>query len=190
MQTFISTKSVLDETTTRMQKAAESVKHEFQNLRTGRASVTIVENLLVDSYGNMMPLKSLASLSTPDAKTILIQPWDPSIVGAIEKAILKSDLGLNPANDGKVLRVKIAALTEERRKELDKVIRKVAEDGRVSIRNVRHEANEAAKRLEKAKTIGEDESRGVQKKVQDLTDKFVKSIDEILTKKEAELKEV
>ena len=190
MQTLTSTKAILDETSNRMQKALDSIKGEFHNLRTGRASITMVELLQVDSYGSVMPLKSLASLSTPDSKTIVIQPWDPSIIGSIEKAIQKSELGLTPLSDGKVIRVKIPALTEERRKELDKIIRKVAEDGRVSIRNIRHEANEATKRLEKAKTIGEDESRGIQKKIQELTDKFVKLIDETLAKKESELKEV
>ena len=190
MQTLTSTKSILDETTGRMQKALDATRAEFHNLRTGRASVSLVEAIQVDCYGTNSLLKAIASLSTPDSKTVLIQPWDPSIVGAVEKAILKADLGLVPNNDGKVIRVKIPSLTEERRKELDKLIRKVAEDGRVSIRNIRHEANEAAKRLEKAKTVSEDESRGVQKKVQELTDKFVKLIDEALTKKEAEIKEV
>lgn len=190
MQTLTSTKSILDETQHRMQKALDSVRNEFQNLRTGRASVALVEAIQVECYETMSPLKSLASISTPDAKTITIQPWDPSICGAIEKAILKAELGLTPINDGKHVRIKIPALTEERRKELDKVIRKVAEDGRVSIRNVRHEANESVKRLEKAKSIGEDESHLVQKKVQEHTDKFVKLIDEALAKKEAEIKEV
>ena len=190
MQTLTTTKSILDETQHRMQKALDAIKNEFHNLRTGRASISLVEALQVDCYNTMSPLKSVASISTPDSKTITIQPWDPSICGAIDKAILKAELGLVPTNDGKLVRIKIPALTEERRRELDKLIRKVAEDGRVSIRNIRHEANEAVKRLEKAKTIGEDESRGVQKKVQDLTDKFVKSVDEALAKKESEIKEV
>lgn len=190
MQTLTSTKSVLDETQHRMQKALDVVKNEFHSLRTGRASTALVEAIQVECYGSMSPLKGIASISTPDMKTIMIQPWDPSICGAIEKAIQKSELGLVPANDGKVIRIKVPVLTEERRKEMDKLIRKIAEEGRVSIRNVRHEANESAKRLEKMKTIGEDESRGTQKKVQDLTDKFVKQIDEALAKKEQELKEV
>jgi ribosome recycling factor len=190
MQTLTSTKSILDETQHRMQKTLDAVRGEFHNLRTGRASVALVETLQVDYYGTMSPLKSIASISVPDLKTISIQPWDPSVCGAIEKAILKSELGLTPSNDGKVVRIKVPALTEERRKELDKLIRKISEDGRVSIRNVRHEANEATKRLEKAKTIGEDESHTEQKKVQELTDKFVKLIDEALVKKEAELKEI
>lgn len=190
MQTLTSTKSILDEASQRMQKALEATRNEFHNLRTGRASIAIVENVQVDCYGTLSPLKSVASLATPDSKTIVIQPWDPSVVGAIEKSILKADLGLTPTNDGKVIRVKIPSLTEERRRELDKLIRKVAEEGRVSIRNVRHEAMEAVKRLEKGKTVSEDESRGSQKKIQDLTDKFTKLVDEALIKKEQELKEV
>ena len=190
MQTLTSTKSILDEAHHRMQKALDATRGEFHNLRTGRASITLVENIQVDCYNTLQALKSVASISTPDAKTITIQPWDPSVSGAIEKAILKAELGLTPMSDGKVVRVKIPSLTEERRHELDKLIRKVAEDGRISIRNIRHEANEAVKRLEKAKAIGEDESRGVQKKVQELTDKFIKWVDEALAKKELEIKEV
>ena len=190
MLTLISTKSVLDETQRRMQKTLDAVKTEFHNLRTGRASITLVETIQVDCYGNMTPLKSIASISISDAKTIAIQPWDHSLCPAVEKAILKSELGLTPANDGKVIRIKVPALTEERRRELDKLIRKIAEDGRISLRTVRHEANEAVKRLEKAKTVSEDESRTTQKKIQEFTDRFVKLIDETLSKKEAEIKEV
>ncbi|PIQ86244.1 MAG: ribosome recycling factor [Candidatus Omnitrophica bacterium CG11_big_fil_rev_8_21_14_0_20_45_26] len=190
MQILNSTKSILDQTTQRMQKTADVTHHEFQSIRTGRASITLVESVPVDCYGAIQPLKSVASISTPGAKTIAIQPWDPSVIGAIEKALQKSDLGLTPNNDGKMIRINIPALTEERRGELDRVIRKIAEDGRVSIRNIRQEANEAAKRLEKDKTISEDESRGTQKKIQDLTNKYVKIIDELLVKKEQELKEV
>ena len=190
MQTLTSTKSIIDEAQSRMQKALDATKNEFHSLRTGRASGAMVEGIHVDCYGTMSTLKSIASITTPDSKTILIQPWDASVCGAIEKAITKADIGLQPIVDGKLIRIRIQPLTAERRQELDKVLRKVAEDGRVSIRNVRHEANDAVKRLEKAKTIGEDESRGVQKKVQELTDKFVKSVDEALAKKEAEIKEV
>ncbi|MBI4388197.1 MAG: ribosome recycling factor [Candidatus Omnitrophica bacterium] len=190
MQTLTSTKSVVDETQRRMQKTLDAVKSEFHNLRTGRASIALVETIQVECYGSTTPLKSVASILTPDAKTIAIQPWDPSVCAAVEKAILKSGLGLTPANDGKVIRIKVPALTEERRHELDKLIRKISEDGRISIRNVRHEANEAVKRLEKAKTISEDESRTTQKKVQECTDRFIKLVDETLSKKESEIKEV
>ncbi len=190
MQTLTSSKSILDEAQHRMQKTMDAVRKDFQSLRTGRASTALVEEIHVDYYGSGKPLKGIASISTPDAKTILIQPWDPSIAGAIEKAILQADLGLVPANDGKVIRIKVPPLTQERRAELDKVLRKTAEDGRISVRNIRHEANEAVKRLEKGKTMSEDESRSVQKKIQELTDKFIKLVDETLAKKEAEIKEV
>jgi len=190
MQALTSTQSILSETEQRMQKSLDVTRHEFHSMRTGRASVTIVEAIQVDCYGTNQPLKAVASISTPDPKTVAIQPWDPSVIGAVEKAILKSDLGMTPSNDGRVVRIKIPALTEERRKELDKIIRKAAEDGRITVRNIRHEANDAVKRLEKSKAIGEDESRGVQKKVQDLTNKFIKLVDEALAKKEAEIQAV
>lgn len=190
MQTATSTKSVLDETQSRMQKSVDATHGEFRSIHTGRASIALVEAIQVECYGSSKPLKGLASITTPDAKTVTIQPWDPSLIPAIDKAIVKAELGLVPTNDGRVVRIKIPSLTEERRKELDKIIRKIAEDGRVSIRNIRHEANEAIKRLEKAKTISEDESRGTQKKVQDATDKFSKMVDELLAKKEVEIKEV
>ena len=190
MQTVTSAKSVLDETQHRMQKSIDATHTEFRSIHTGRASVALVEAIQIECYGSTKPLKGIASITTPDSKTVTIQPWDPSLIPAIDKAIVKAELGLVPSNDGRVVRIKIPSLTEERRRELDKLVRKIAEDGRVSIRNIRHEANEAVKRLEKGKTVSEDESRGVQKKVQDLTDKFVKLIDETLTKKEVELKEV
>jgi ribosome recycling factor len=173
-----------------MQKSLEAIRHELQTIRTGRASVALVEGIHVECYNASMPLKGVASIATPDAKTILITPWDPSTLGAIEKGILASGLGLTPNNDGHAVRIVIPALTQERRVELDKLIRKVAEEGRVSIRTIRQEANETIKKLEKAKTISEDISRGTQKKVQDLTDKYTKLVDEALTKKEHEIKEV
>lgn len=190
MQTATSAKSVLDETQSRMQKSVDATHGEFRSIHTGRASIALVEAIAVECYGASKPLKGLASITTPDAKTITIQPWDPSLIGAIDKAIVKAELGLVPTNDGRVVRIKIPSLTEERRRELDKIIRKIAEDGRVSIRNIRHEANEAVKRLEKSKTIGEDESRGTQKKIQEVTDRFIKNVDDLLAKKEVEIKEV
>jgi ribosome recycling factor len=173
-----------------MQKTLDSTAREFQSVRTGRASIALVEHVQVDYYGSQTPLKGVASITTPDAKTISIQPWDVSTLGLIEKAIQTSGLGLVPTNDGKHIRIQVPSLTQERRTELDKVIRKTAEDGRVGIRNIRHEANEAMKRLEKDKIIGEDVARGSQRKVQELTDKYTKLIDEALAKKEAELKEI
>lgn len=189
-QTIDPAKSILTDAEHRMQKALDATKHEFQSLHTGRASIALVEGVRVDYYGNMTPLKGMASITTPDTKTIVIQPWDGSALTAIEKAISTSGLGLVPNNDGKLIRIKMPALTQERRAELDKLIRRHAEEGRVSIRNIRHEANDAIKKLEKAKTIGEDVSKANQKKIQDLTDKFIKLIDEVLAKKEHEIKEV
>ena len=190
VQTLNQTKPALDDAEQRMQKALDATRQEFHNLHTGRASVTLVEGLKVDYYGTITPLKGLASLSTPDSKTLQIQPWDVSALSAIEKAIQTSGLGLVPHNDGKLIRIPMPQLTQERRAELDKLIRKFAEEGRVSIRNIRHEANEKIKKLEKAGTVGEDVSKVAQKKVQDLTDRYIALLDEALTKKEHEIKQV
>jgi ribosome recycling factor len=159
-------------------------------LRTGRASILMVETLKVEHYNTVNQLKGLASLSTPDARTIVIQPWDPSSISAIEKAIQTSSLGVMPQNDGKVIRIQLPTLTDERRVELDKVVRKIAEEGRIAIRNVRHEGNDALKKMEKDSTIGEDVSKSNQKKIQELTDKYIKQVDEALAKKEREIKDV
>jgi len=190
MQTLKSVKSIQDEVQSRMNKSLDAVRREFQNLRTGRANVALIENLEVLYYGSATPLKGLATLSIPDAKSILIQPWDVNAVGDIEKAIKKSELGLNPHVDGKIIRVPVPPLTEERRNEISKLIKKIAEEGRVSVRNVRHEANEAAKRLEKEKLITEDEMFKSQKEVQKLTDKSIETIDQLLARKEQEIREV
>jgi len=190
MQVANNTKSVQDDAERRMHKALDSTVQEFHSLHTGRASVALVENIKVDYYNTITALKGLAALTTPDTKTIQIQPWDASSLSAIEKAISVSGLGLVPSNDGRVIRIKMPELTQERRAELDKLIRKIAEEGRVSIRNIRHEANELIKKLEKAATIGEDISRSSQKKIQEVTDKFIKLIDEALQKKEHDIKQV
>ncbi|MBI4358378.1 MAG: ribosome recycling factor [Candidatus Omnitrophica bacterium] len=190
VQTANQTKPILDEAEKKMQRALDAVRQEFQSLHTGRASVALVEGIKVDYYNTMTPLKGVASISAPDSKTIVIQPWDVSALGAIEKAIQVSGLGLVPNNDGKVVRIQMPQLTEERRAELDKLIRKNAEEGRVSIRSIRHDANEAIKKLERAGTIGEDVSKVNQKHVQDVTDKYIKLIDEALAKKEHEIKQV
>ncbi|HLD56220.1 MAG TPA: ribosome recycling factor [Candidatus Omnitrophota bacterium] len=190
VQTLNQTKTILDDTERKMQKALEAIRQEFQSLHTGRASVTLVENVKVDYYNNTTPLKGLASISTPDTKTLVIQPWDVSALSAIEKAISMSGLGLVPNNDGKLVRLKMPELTQERRTELDRLIRKIAEEGRVSVRNIRHEGNDAVKKLERAAAIGEDISKSAQKKVQELTDKYIKLIDEALAKKEQEIKQV
>lgn len=187
MPEIIDVKKITEETKRKMQKGLDSTKKEFQNIRTGRASIALVEGIQVNYYNTPTPIKNLGTISTPDPKTIAIQPWDITAVGEIEKAILKSDLGLTPINDGKVVRIQIPPLTEERRNELTKVIRKVAEEGRISIRNSRHEAIEQVKKLEKAKTIPEDMSHTAQKEVQKATDQFIAQIDEALKHKETEI---
>ncbi|HOW59782.1 MAG TPA: ribosome recycling factor [Candidatus Omnitrophota bacterium] len=180
-------KKLAEEMKKKMTKGVESTKKEFQNIRTGRASIALVEGIQVNYYNTPTPIKNLGTISTPDPKTIQIQPWDASAVGEIEKAILKSDLGLTPINDGKILRIQIPSLTDERRNDLTKVIRKVAEEGRISIRNARHEAIEQVKKLEKAKTIPEDMSHSSQKEIQKITDQLIAQIDEALKHKEAEI---
>ena len=189
-QVINQTKQILDDSEHKMLKALDATRGEFHSLHTGRASTALVEGVKVDCYNTITLLKGLASISTPDSKTIQIQPWDQTALSAIEKAISVSGLGLVPNNDGRVIRIKMPQLTAERRVELDKLIRKIAEEGRVSIRNIRHEANESVKKLERAGTIGEDISKTNQKKVQELTDKYIKLVDEALAKKEHDIKEV
>jgi len=187
---MVTIRDILRDTEEKMHKTVEATQREFGTVRTGRASPTLVEGIKVDYYNTPTPLKQLATIATPEAKLIVIQPWDVSVLSQIEKAIMASGLGLVPNNDGKLIRIQMPALTEERRSELDKLIRRIAEEGRVSIRNIRHEANEALRKLEKAKTIGEDVSKANQKKVQDLTDRTVKLVDEALAKKERDIREV
>ena len=183
-------RKILDEAQRKMEKALALSRKEFQDVRTGRASIGLVEHVQVDYYNTPTPLKGLATISIPDARTIQIQPWDVSILGEIEKAVLKSDMGLTPTNDGKLIRIQIPPLTEERRLELTKVIKRLAEEGRVSVRNIRHEAIEAVKGLEKGKKISEDESHHAQKEVQKLTDRFTQEVDQAVAKKEAEIKTI
>lgn len=182
--------SVLADCKSRMGKAVEALDREFSKLRTGRASTSLVENLSADYYGTPTPINQLASVSVPDSRTITIQPWDKGAFGEIEKALQKSDLGLNPTNDGTLLRITIPALTEERRKDLVKLAKKYTEDAKVAIRNVRRDANEALKKLEKAKEISEDAMRGGQDDVQKLTDEYVKKADAVLGEKEKEIMEI
>ncbi|MCX5716220.1 MAG: ribosome recycling factor [Candidatus Omnitrophica bacterium] len=183
-------KEVIHEAQDKMKKTVEVMQHEFATIRTGRASSALVEGLKVDCYGSAMPLKQLAGISTPDPKLVLIQPWDASILGDIEKAILKSDIGITPLNDGRVIRLSMPQLTQERREELVKVIKKIAEDAKVSVRSIRRDTNEKIKDLEKAKNITEDDSFKSVEEIQKLTDKQVKEIDDVLAKKEKELMEV
>lgn len=183
-------KQVVDDTQKKMNKSLEATKKEFQNIRTGRASIALVEGIQVDYYNTPTPIKGLATIGTPDPKTIAIQPWDPSVIPDIERGILKSGLGLTPVNDGKVLRIQIPSLTTERREELTKIVRKVAEEGRVSIRNARHEGIEQIKKLEKNKLAPEDISHTSQKEIQKITDKFIAQVDESLKHKESEIHQI
>jgi ribosome recycling factor len=173
----------------RMEKALGALKRELASLRAGRASASLLDRVQVEYYGAMTPVNQLANISIPDARTLLIQPWDKTSIGAIEKAIMKSDLGLTPSNDGAVIRITIPALTTERRTELVKMTKKFGEEAKVAIRNIRRDANEDIKKLEKG-TISEDESRGHQEEVQKLTDKFTAEVDKILATKEKEIVEV
>src|SRR5882672_1630283 len=180
-------KGLFAEVIKRMSVALEHVRHELAGVRTGRASVTILDPVHVDAYGSKMPLNQLASLSVPEPALIIAQPFDPSQLGTIEKAIRASDLGLNPANDGKVIRIPIPALTEERRKELSRHVHKMAEEGRNSVRAVRRDANERLKKLLKDHKISEDDERKGLEEVQRITDNHVKLIDEAQKKKDADL---
>jgi ribosome recycling factor len=172
-----------------MKRVIDATLKNFNGVRTGRASVALVEGIHVDYHGTMTPLNQLASLAVPERRLVTIQPWDPSAVQAIEKAILKSDLGITPASDGKIIRLAIPTLTEERRKELVKVVHKMAEEGRVIVRNHRRDANDALKKMEKAKQISEDDVHKGAEQIQDLTNKMIKGLDELLTKKEKEIME-
>ena len=174
----------------KMRKAVEAVAGELLRIRTGRASPSLLEGVKVECYGSSLPLNQVASIGVPEPRMILIQPWDKSILGEMEKAILKSDLGLTPSNDGNVIRLSVPPLTEERRRDLVKLVKRLAEDGRVSVRNVRREANERVKELEKQGHVSEDEVKRSQKKIQELTDKYSDKLDRILREKEREIMEV
>jgi ribosome recycling factor len=180
-------KGIYAESTKRMTVALEHVKHELSGVRTGRASVTILDGIHVEAYGSKMPLNQLAGLSVPEPSLIVAQPFDPSQLKAIESAIRASDLGLNPANDGKVIRIPIPALTEERRKELSRHVHKLAEEGRNTVRNVRRDTNERLKKLLKDHKISEDDERKGLDEVQRITDNHIKLIDETQKKKDADL---
>src|SRR4051812_20292715 len=180
-------KGLFAEVSKRMITAIDHVRHELAGVRTGRASVTILDSVHVDAYGTKMPLNQVAGLSIPEPTLIVAQPFDPSQLAAIEKAIRASDLGLNPASDGKVVRIPIPALTEERRKELSRHVHKLAEEGRNSVRQVRRDANERLKKLLKDHLLSEDDEKKGLDDVQKLTDTYVKTIDELQNKKDQEL---
>jgi ribosome recycling factor len=172
-----------------MEATIESVTHDFNGLRTGRASISIFDDVTVDYYGAPTPLNQLASLSAPDPNLLVIQPYDKSTIDAVEKAIHQAELGLNPSNDGSVVRIPIPELTEERRVELTKVVGRLAEHGKTAIRNIRRDANDGVKKLQGEKEITEDEEHHAHKQVQDLTDEFVKRIDELAERKNSEILE-
>ncbi|MBU4320703.1 MAG: ribosome recycling factor [Thermodesulfovibrionales bacterium] len=174
----------------KMDHSIEALKKEFASVRTGRASLALLDGIKVDYYGTPTPLQQLASLSVPESRQIAIQPWDQKIISDIEKAIMKSDLGLTPTNDGKVIRINIPSLTEERRKQLVKVVRKNSEDAKVAVRNIRRDVNDEIKKLEKEKRLSEDDTKKSLDEIQKSTDSYVKKIDEILMHKEKEIMEV
>jgi len=174
----------------RMEKALVALDREFAKLRTGRASTGLVDNIKVDYYGTPTAISQMASVAVPDSRSLTIQPWDKGAFALIEKAIVKSDLGLTPSNDGKLIRISIPPLTEERRKELTKLAKKYAEDAKVAIRNVRRDSNEQLKKLEKDKLLTEDELKKATEDMQKLTDRFVKRCDEKTQDKEKEIMEI
>jgi ribosome recycling factor len=174
----------------RMDKSIEATHHEFNSIRTGRASPALLDRITIDYYGTPTPLKSLASISAPEARLLVVQPFDPGAIKNIERAVQESDLGLTPSNDGKVVRLPIPALTEERRKDLVKVVRRVAEDGKVAVRNVRRDVMQHLKELVVNGDVGDDEERRAETQVQKLTDEHTKTIDDLLKSKEAEIMEV
>jgi ribosome recycling factor len=182
-------KEVMHSTEEKMKKAFESMNREFHEVRTGRASPGLVEGMHIDYYGTPTMLKQLAAISAPDAHLIVIQPWDPTVIVEIEKAIVKSNLGITPSNDGKIVRLAVPQLSKERRQELAKLIHKMAEDGRVSMRTIRRDAKEAVEKLEKDKSVSEDDKfRGIDE-LQKLVDKYIAKIDELLKNKEKEVLE-
>ncbi len=180
---------VLQDVKQDMQATIDSLKKDCGVIRTGRATTAILDSITVDYHGARTQLKQLASLSVPESRLIVVQPWDKTIVEEVEKAILRSDLGLNPVSDGNIIRIPIPQLTEERRRELAKMVNKTAEDHRVSIRNARRDGNEFLKQLEKEKEISEDDKRRGQEQIQKLTDQFIKNLDEVVTQKEKEVME-
>jgi ribosome recycling factor len=183
-------RQTLDAAKKKMDKAMDDMRQNLASIRTGRASVTLLDHIQASYYGTPTPLNQMASLSTPDPNMILIQPWDPSTIPAIEKAILTSDLGLNPTNDGKVIRLPIPPLTQERRKQLAKAVAHIGEQHRVAVRQVRHEANDQLKKYQKDKAISEDEEKEGLKKVQDLTNDYIKKVDSLQKQKETEILEL
>lgn len=173
-----------------MERAIEALKRDFSSVRTGKATPALLDNVRVEAYGSQVPLNQVASVSAPEARLLVVQPWDRAMLNPIEKALQTSDLGLNPSNDGKIIRVPIPALTEERRREYVKLLHKMAEEARVSIRHARKEGNDEIKRRQKDSEISEDQARREQEEVQKSTDRFIQTVEEVLKQKEAEVMEV
>jgi len=180
----------IKEAQSKMEKAIVALQKEFSQIRTGRATTTLLDGIKVDCYGQQIPVNQVASIGVPESKLLVIQPWDKSLIGTIEKAILKSDLGLNPINDGHLIRLPIPLLTEERRKELVKLVRKFGEESKIVVRNIRRDLNEKLKKLEKDKVIPEDEMYHLQDESQKITDESIKKIDDLVQKKEVEIMQV
>jgi len=183
-------KQVIQDQEQKMKKALASLEHEFQGLRTGRASANMFERVKVDYYGTPTPLAQVANISIPEARLVVIQPWDKGIMGDIEKAIQKSEMSLNPSNDGKVIRINIPPLTEDRRKDIVKLAKAAAEHARVSVRNIRREGNEELKKAQKDGTVSEDEEKRGEDEIQKLTDRYVVEINKLYDAKEKEILEV
>jgi ribosome recycling factor len=183
-------KDLSNETKIKMEKTIKALRDEFSHIRTGRASSNLVDRIKIDYYGTLTPLKQIANISIPESNLIVIQPWDKNCLSEIEKAIWKSDLGLTPSIDGNVIRLIIPPLNEERRKELVKLVKKEAENGKIGIRNIRREVNDSIKKEEKESNISEDDSKKYQNEVQILTDEHIKNIDKLLEIKEKEIMEV
>jgi ribosome recycling factor len=180
---------ILSELRDKMNKTIEALKRDFKRIRTGRASTALLDGIKVDCYETQMPIEQVATISVPESRLITIQPWDQSIIGNIEKSILKSELGLTPMNDGKIIRIAIPPLTEERRKELAKLARKMAEESKIAIRNIRRDANDMFKELKNEKELSEDEFYRCQDEVQTVTDEFIEKLDEVTANKEKEITE-
>ena len=183
-------KEIKKDTDHRMQRSAENIQQEFAKIRTGRASAALLDAVKVSYYGNMVPLAQASTITIPEPRLIAIQPWDKNMIGEIEKAILKSDLGLTPSNDGTFIRVPIPQLNEERRKDLARLVKKFAEDGRIAVRNVRRDANDHLKKMQKNHDMSEDELSVVLDEIQEMTDKHIKEIDAVLEHKEKEIMEI
>ena len=181
---------ILTELQNKMEKSLESTKEQFSHVRAGRASVSMLDGVTVEAYGSPTPLNQVGTVSAPEARLLTIDPWDKSLIPTIEKSILQANLGFNPSNDGKIIRLAVPELTEERRKEYVKLVKKEAEEGKIAIRNVRKDINNKLRKMEKDSEITEDELKSSEEKVQKMTDKFVAAVDEALAKKEKELLKV